>query len=359
MKINFVLPANTDTPIGGYKIVYQYANFFSKIGHEVGIYFVLLPNKNNALKNILQIAKWKVTRRYSKSVTWYDIDSHIKLHFNVLPNVITRITSGVLVATFWKTAEIVYQSHADKKVNFVQDYETFAGPKDEVDASLALPMQRIVISDWLQNKLRQNLLESTVVKNFLDFEEFPLVDEYEWNVKRDNKVGMLWHDNERKGSVWGIEVLEQVREKLPNLEVIVFGVSERPSDLPNFVTYVHAPDPQKLRDTVYTQVGIFFVTSDWEGWGLTGMEAMASGAVLVSTDNGGINEYTEPHKNAEIIPGYRDTEAATNLIVNLLLDKDKLKNMQKNGLRQMADFSLEKSAQKFLQTITESEKHHG
>ena len=46
MKIYFVLPQILRKPIGGYKIVYEYANRLSKEGHDIGILYL----NENALK---------------------------------------------------------------------------------------------------------------------------------------------------------------------------------------------------------------------------------------------------------------------------------------------------------------------
>ena len=39
MNIAFVLPNTTDRAIGGYKVVYQYANYMVKSGHTVSVIY--------------------------------------------------------------------------------------------------------------------------------------------------------------------------------------------------------------------------------------------------------------------------------------------------------------------------------
>lgn len=41
MRYNFVLPNNDNVPIGGYKIIYEYANLLAEEGHDVTITFML------------------------------------------------------------------------------------------------------------------------------------------------------------------------------------------------------------------------------------------------------------------------------------------------------------------------------
>ena len=50
--------------------------------------------------------------------------------------------------------------------------------------------------------------------------------------------------------------------------------------------------------------------SHFEGWGLTGIEAMACGAALVVTDNGGSRDYASDQKTALVVPPKNPAELA-------------------------------------------------
>ena len=47
-KINFILPANYNYAIGGFKIVYQYANWLVEQGFVVSMCYCYAPNEPKA-----------------------------------------------------------------------------------------------------------------------------------------------------------------------------------------------------------------------------------------------------------------------------------------------------------------------
>ena len=87
MKISFVLPNNSDHPIGGYKVIYEYANMFASNGDDVTINFTLydrVPNKCVGLRGVLGKIKRNILYHVGilveakKNVTWYLKRSSIK-----------------------------------------------------------------------------------------------------------------------------------------------------------------------------------------------------------------------------------------------------------------------------------------
>ena len=91
MRINFVLPRSTNTPMGGYKVVFQYANYFSDKGHDVHIYFVI-----NAKINSLNLWRAKISglvlkQNIYRHISWFNLRSNIHVHFDVSSNTIRNI----------------------------------------------------------------------------------------------------------------------------------------------------------------------------------------------------------------------------------------------------------------------------
>jgi glycosyltransferase involved in cell wall biosynthesis len=74
----------------------------------------------------------------------------------------------------------------------------------------------------------------------------------------------------------------------------------------------------------YNQCSIFLVSSSGEGFGLPALEAMACGAAVVSTDNGGVSDYAHPGENILLAP-VGDSGAMADQLELLLTD---------DGLRQ-------------------------
>jgi glycosyltransferase involved in cell wall biosynthesis len=61
------------------------------------------------------------------------------------------------------------------------------------------------------------------------------------------------------------------------------------------------PDHAALR-AFYNAQSVFVVPSHFEGWGLPGIEAIACGSALVTTDNGGCGDYAIDGATALVVP---------------------------------------------------------
>jgi glycosyltransferase involved in cell wall biosynthesis len=71
--------------------------------------------------------------------------------------------------------------------------------------------------------------------------------------------------------------------------------------MPPWIRQLHRPGQSALR-AFYNKVSVFMVPSHFEGWGLPACEAMACGAALVTTDNGGSQDYAIAGETALVVP---------------------------------------------------------
>ena len=110
---------------------------------------------------------------------------------------------------------------------------------------------------------------------------------------------MLYHPHREKGWGVGLEVLAEVRRRLPEARSIVFSRVRPPEPLPPGVEFMFAPDHRTLADDVYNASRVFVQASHHEGFGFTPIEAMGCGCALVTTDNGGSRDYALPGETAK------------------------------------------------------------
>jgi glycosyltransferase involved in cell wall biosynthesis len=103
---------------------------------------------------------------------------------------------------------------------------------------------------------------------------------------------------------------------------VVFGIAEPPDALPGDVEFLEYPLHQELADGVYNRSRIFLQTSFREGFGFTAVEAMACGAALVTTDNGGSQDYAIRDRTAWVVPP-GDAAGLADGIVTLLEQPDR------------------------------------
>lgn len=348
MKINFVLPDNSNHPIGGYKIIYQYANMFAAAGNDVTISYTLydrVPYMGirallGKIKRYLFFYFKKDQMLKKEKVTWFDLDPKIKLKV-ILPYKRFFAESDIVVATAWTTAYTINLLNLAKgeKVYFIQhDERVFANDK-LVRPTWTFNLNKIVIASWLQELLKNEVGEkSFLVKNFVNNKEFCLTTDL---YNRKHVISMLNHGNPSKGTKGGIEVLKRVHAIIPDLKVELFGIPEIPKDLPEFFSYTRNATICDLNE-IYNKSSIYLFPSQLEGWGLTATEAMMCGAALVSFRNGGVQDFGIQNKTA-LLSDVNDYDGLAENIVCLLNDNELRVKMAKNGRRLVQNLTINKS----------------
>lgn len=295
MRITFVLLGWSSRPVGGYKVVYHYANEMANLGHDV----VVAHANETSLHQRTDSIRGNLRRCLGSS--WCDIDRRVKV--KVVRNISNdTIPDGdVVIATAYQTAVPVYSlaKRKGEKYYFIQHYETWAGQEQDVNSTWVLPMRKIVISKWLQDKARDLGTEAYgYVPNPIDTRVFRVT--LPPRGRDPLSIAMMWHEFKWKGSADGIAVLSSLKERIPGLVVTLFGVHGRPARLPLWMKYMRNPSQQSLLN-IYNQHAVFMSTSHIEGWGLTIAEAMASGACVVSTNSRGLLDFAVDGQNARIV----------------------------------------------------------
>lgn len=356
MRINFVLPPNGDHPIGGFKIVFQYANQLVKNGNDVSISFLnsLYPERRSNFREYISKYKNQLFGNNDNKITWFKLDDRIHLYFNViLKKEIPK--ADVVVATAVQTANYVDKLDVmfGRKFYFIQNYETWAYPKEFVNNTFALSMTKIVISKWLNDLVSKYSKNKVyVVPNFINEDIFYLSQKID---DRKNIISMMYHTLPEKNVSFGFEVLKQVKYRIPDLEVRLFGVFDKPNHLPDYVKYYKSPSQKTLRDRIYGESKVYLLPSLLEGWGLTGTEAMASGAILVASDIGGVEDYTINGRNSFLVQS-NNLDYFVDIIVKLIESEGLRRKLANNAIKDIKKFNIDEST-KLLLKIFESREN--
>ncbi|MFS8163011.1 hypothetical protein U7537_13610 [Lacticaseibacillus rhamnosus] len=178
MKIAFVLPPFSEDPIGGYEMVYKYANELSTRGHQIDIYylaerFMVKPrffadSKMIAKKIIECLNPSKLENR------WFSLNTSITEHFHQISAI--KQPHDAIIATAIQTAKFVSEqsSSQGEKYYFIQGLEEWIdGGEEQVIESYFLPLHKVVISKWLEKFFFEKTGEhSFVIPNSIDTTEF-------------------------------------------------------------------------------------------------------------------------------------------------------------------------------------------
>ena len=113
--------------------------------------------------------------------------------------------------------------------------------------------------------------------------------------------------------------------------------------------------PQERMAQEYCRARVFAVGSYFEGFGQPGLEALACGVPLVTTDNGGCREYAIHEETALVVPP-KDVDALAAAIHRLLTDRELSERVSRNGLKLVQDkFSgWSECARRFEEIVSEA-----
>ena len=354
LRVTFIMPRTGEWASGGFRIIYQYANHLSRRGHTVTVVhpgrLVINPTAIDHVKNAARYALRKIDGRYKPDV-WLPIDPNVRLI--CVPSLSERhVPDGdVVIATAWQTAEWVsnYSPSKGRGFYFIQHLETWNGPEERVLATWKAPLRKIVPSKWLV-EIAQGLGESTdYIPYGLDMDKFQIVTPSE--KRPPDRLMMLYHRAEWKGCDDGLTALNLVREKYPHIRVTLFGVPERPETLPDWIDYYHKPSPDLLSG-LYNQAAIFVAPSRTEGWGLTGCEALLSGAALVATDIDGHREFAFHEQTALTSPA-RQPHALAENILRMIQSPELRVDLATKGFQFVRQLTWERATSSFEKAIGE------
>ena len=94
---------------------------------------------------------------------------------------------------------------------------------------------------------------------------------------------------------------------------------------------------------IYNKSLIFISTSWWEGFGLPGLEAMACGCAVITSDSGGCREYAVDRENCLYFTPKNNEELAEK-IETLVTNFDFAKKLSEKGMKTAKKFSWKNSA---------------
>src|SRR5262249_36557188 len=131
---------------------------------------------------------WQALKSFVRGRGWPSAGGREPSHFDGLavehrlldhPGALTEADvpdADVIVATWWETVPWVaaLPDRKGARLHFVQHYETYGGWLEDVDAAYALPVAKVVVSNWLKDVLESKFHQAplAVIPNSVDPEQF-------------------------------------------------------------------------------------------------------------------------------------------------------------------------------------------
>lgn len=152
-----------------------------------------------------------------------------------------------------------------------------------------------------------------------------------------------------KGAIYAIKAAEIIHHHNSNVKIISYG--DYTGNIPDFMEHRGRVDMNDLIQ-LYRNSDIFILPSIQEGFSFPGLEAMASGCVVVSTKNGGSEQYIIDGVNGFLVENCNG-EAIAEKVLELLNNKEYLNTIIKNAQVSVLEFSYEKAADRFKNILEE------
>jgi len=344
LRISFVIPFTDMT--GGIAVVLEYYRQLKALGHDVNIYYPLLPYKIYHSSYRLQESaptRWRKflsnIKHFKRYLTLFSEDIPVKAVAAV--NNFTIPNADAIIATAWPTAyDIAKLSHSKgRKYYFVQHYETWHGCVDKVDGSYRLPLNIITIAPWLTDLMKNKFNNNDIaeIHNGIRTDKFypPTAKDFD-----RASILMMAHSIEWKGTKDGIDALTIVKERYPQVKITMFGMCDKPA-APFEFEYHQDPSYEKLL-SLYQEASIFISPSHKEGWHLPPMEAMACKCAVVATNVGCIP--TLNNGRNLILAEVKNPASLADSIIKLLGNSELTEKIAEAGLTRILEQDWSKSA---------------
>ena len=344
-SVTFVLPCHGAKPIGGLKIVYEYANYLACCDWRVEI--IHIAWLNNVMSWFRGLATYFNRIHSYKPNKWFDLHVAIKTYWVFK---LKKINAKKIIVTSWEAAELLYrQQNNDSDIYYlIQGDETKFDDvmkhnwQERVQETWKYNWKLIAINDFLYKmiyKFNQNIVKVT---NGIDKEKYKIVLPIECREKFT--VCMLGHVLEWKGTRIGVEALQILKNKYSNMQVTIFSTYPKMRFIPDWVNYEYLASQEKIVD-IYNQSALFISCSyAAEGFGLPFVEAMACGCATVVSDIPTYRDIANETMTAFFEPG--NIASLVDTIEVVLNDDEKRKKYAFNGNQHVkANISFEKSAE--------------
>lgn len=302
---------------GGLKVIFEQANQFIEKGYFIKIYSVVGSKQN-----------------------WYPLKIPIEPFYKVL--FFRKI--NITIATFWPTSYLLFFIRTNNRYYLIQDWEeSFYKNKIVkyfVRLSYKLPDKIITNNRFILNKIKKFNKNASVVKiHPINMDIFNNHKRPGCN-KSNNKIRVIsvisWY-NQHKGIDIIDKIVQNIKRMYSNYEFTLVSY-EKHKYSNNFDRFVSNANPLQM-SKIYQNSDALLAASRNEGTLTTGLEAMACGCILFTTNSPGIVNYAKNGFNS-IVVGNIESFWKNNIIQKTLANKKIIKCLRENGYKTAEKYSI-------------------
>ena len=317
-------------PIGGYLVLYKYLSNIAASESSISVKFIykyFLPYNKYSFYKFLKVFYYRLFKKHFYK--WFDFPTNNKIRHQVETFNEPWEDYDLIIVSAVKTA--IYINSLKKKTNVVyliQHIEDWNVPRDVLIDTFKFPFLKIAVSNWIKNEV-----EST--RNQINYTlSNPIEEIFTQTIKQENRIDksilFMYHTAEWKGSKETIKTLEKLKKYDEGITCTCFSVYDKPHTFPSWINFVQNPSRIELVD-LYNKHRIFLSLSYKEGFGLTAAEALRCGCCLVSTKNGGVEDFAVDNKTALLTSSPPNPKEVFALLKNLITDNQKIRKLALKG----------------------------
>ncbi|GAB6860728.1 glycosyltransferase family 4 protein [Haloplanus litoreus] len=341
---------------GGATYAYELANALGELGHDVDVYTQAVPGEDGVASTHPNVSVTRITKARPLvvvSTLYFSVACRLRIDFSAYdvvhgtlmpastvafgPWLLRSIDAPLVLTSHGTSLDEAQSVDPHRPVDYLFRY-VFHPINVLMDAASGRFADRIIaVSDHTHEQLRDRYRfdESRLVTipPGIDGQRFRPTDESHPAVDEDREsILVLSRLDPRKGIDGAVRAFARLDR--PEAELLIAGTGRLESSLKDLATALGVREDVRFLGFVdgetlpalYSAVDLFVLPSEYEGFGIVFMEAMACGTPVIGTDVGGVPTAVVDGETGYLVsPGAEDELAAR--MADLLDDPEQYASM--------------------------------